>query len=56
MGWPDRVDDAVLGGDTVFVFATTLGINFVEGRRFIRGSLREGGCRVVDMLANVQGL
>ena len=50
------MDEAVLGGDTVFVFATALGINFVEGRRFIRGSFREGGCRVVDMLANVQGL
>jgi hypothetical protein len=50
------VDDAVLGGDTVSEFATTLGINLVEGRRFIRGSFREGGWRVVDMLANVQGL
>jgi len=44
------VDDAVLGGDTVFVFAmATLGINFAEGRRFVRGSFIEGACRVVDI-------
>lgn len=39
MGGPDRVDEAVLGGDTaVGVTRTGLGIDFVEGL-FIRVSL-----------------
>ena len=55
MGCPDRVDEAVFGGDTVLGFGTAFGINFAEGRRLIRGSFREGAGRVVDM-AMVQWL